>query len=133
MEFGEDTDTDTDTSSDSGNEVSQTPGIENMSQADASAQIYLEHRRAKKTWRRFTGKPVRKCRRRFRFAKKSKGKGKGKGRQHGARGFMWTHDDTLTYLKGKGKGHRSHTSGKGFGRRGNPKDRDGNVMKCRIC
>ena len=46
---------------------------------------------------------------------------------------MWTADDALAYLKGKGKGHRSGTSGKGFGRKGNPKDREGVTMKCRVC
>ena len=46
---------------------------------------------------------------------------------------MWTADDTLAYLKGKGKGHRAGSSGKGFGRKGNPKDREGNTMKCRLC
>ena len=46
---------------------------------------------------------------------------------------MWTQDDTLAYLKGKGKGKRAHTSGKGFGRRGNPRDRNGDIMKCHNC
>ena len=62
--------------------------------------------------------------------KKGKGKGKSKGK---SRGFMWTHDDALTYLKGQGKGNRSGSSGKGFGRRKNPKDRAGVTLKCRIC
>ena len=46
---------------------------------------------------------------------------------------MWTHEDTLAYLKGKGKGNRSHSSGKGFGRRKNPRDRNGSLMKCHNC
>ncbi len=46
---------------------------------------------------------------------------------------MWTQDDTLAYLRGEGKGKRAHTSGKGFGRRGNPRDRNGEVMKCHNC
>ena len=122
------------TSSDSGNEeIPDIPGLEHLSQADAAEHIYLQFRRAKRTWRRFTGRPVRKFRRFFKKHKrfKGKGKGKGKGRSHG--GFMWTQDDTLAYLKGKGKGKRSHTSGKGFGRRGNPRDRNGEVMKCHNC
>ena len=57
-------------------------------------------------------------------------KGKGKGK---SRGFMWTRDDALTYLQGKGKGKHSGSSGKGFGRRSNPKDRAGVTLKCRIC
>ena len=38
-----------------------------------------------------------------------------------------------SYLQGKGKGNRAHTSGKGFGRRGNPKGRDGNPLACHGC
>jgi hypothetical protein len=50
----------------------------------------------------------------------------------------WGHVDCrrhpcLQYLKGRGKGHRAGASGKGFGRKGNPKDRTGNTVKCRIC
>ena len=128
----EDTDgsTDSDTSSDSGQEELPMPDTTYLSQAEAAEQIYTQYRRAKRTWRRFTGKPVRKFRRHFRHFRKRKGKGKGKG--HG-KSFLWTWEDTLTYLKGKGKASRSHTSGKGFGRRKNPKDRQGNIMKCRIC
>ena len=128
---GEDTDTDSDTSSDSGTEELSPRGFDQTSQSEAAEHIYLQYRKAKKRWRRFTGKPVRKFRRYLKSAKRAKGKGK--GRNNVTRGFMWTHDDTLAYLKGKGKGNRAHTSGKGFGRRKNPKDRDGNIMKCRIC
>ena len=46
---------------------------------------------------------------------------------------MWTQDDTLAYLKGTGKGNRHHSSGKGFGRRKSPRDRSGNLMRCRNC
>ena len=46
---------------------------------------------------------------------------------------MWTQDDTLAYLKGKGKGNRHHSSGNGFGRRKNPRDRNGNLTRCRNC
>ena len=49
-----------------------------------------------------------------------------------ARAYL-TGDDVEFFLKGKGKGHRKHTTGKGFGRRKNPKDKDGNVMLCRKC
>ncbi len=66
------------------------------------------------------------------FRRNRKGKGKGKGKTKG-QSFMWTHEETLTYLKGRGKGSRAHTSGKGHGRRKNPKDRQGNIMRCRIC
>ena len=46
---------------------------------------------------------------------------------------MSTQQDALAYLKGKGKGHRAHTSGKGHGRRKNPRDKAGNIMKCHKC
>ena len=102
-----------------------------MTQAQSAEHIFMQYRKARRTWRRFSGKPVRKFRRHMNHHfKRSKGKSKGKGK---TRGFMWTHDDTLAYLKGKGKGHRSGSSGKSFGRRKNPKDRAGNVVKCRVC
>jgi len=123
----EDDGTDTDTSSDDGTEDLGVPDTTNMSEAEAAENIYMMYRRAKRAWRRFTGKPVRRFRRAIKFQKRRrKGKGKGKG-------FFWTHDDTLVYLKGKGKGHRANSSGKGHGRRKNPKDRQGNIMRCRIC
>merc|ERR1712240_855563 len=91
----------------------------------------------RKAWRRFNGKPVRRFRRFFKksFRRKGKGKGKGKGKRgnFSRGGFFYTQDDVQCFLKGKGKGHRSHTSGKGHGRQKNPKDRSGNIMKCRIC
>ena len=71
---------------------------------------------------------MRKFRKTFR-----RSKGKGKGRM-GARGsFMYTADDVAAFLTGKGKGNRGHTSGKGFGRRKNPKDRSGQTMTCHGC
>ena len=126
-----DSGTDTDTSSDSGTEEIDDPALQHMSQTEAAEHVYLQYRRAKRKWRRFTNKPVRRFRRVIKhFRHKGRRKGKGKG---GGRPFFWTQDDTLAYLNGKGKGKRSHSSGKGFGRRKNPKDRDGNIMKCRIC
>ena len=127
--YEEDDGTDTDTSSDSGAEDIPRPDVSNMTDAAAAHTIYMAYRNAKRNWRRFTGKPVRKFRRHFRrHFGKGKGKSKGKGR-----GFFWTQDDVQVYLKGKGKGHRSHTSGKGFGRRKNPRGRDGAPMKCHNC
>ena len=46
---------------------------------------------------------------------------------------MYTADDVQAFLSRKGKGSRAHTSGKGFGRRGNPKGRDGTPMACHGC
>ena len=100
-----------------------------MSQAEAGEHIYMQYRKARRTWRRFTDKPVRKFRRHMNHHFK-KGKGKGKGK---SRGFMWTRDDALTYLKGQGKGKHSGSSGKGFGRRSNLRDRAVATLKCRIC
>ena len=99
-----------------------------MSQPEAAEHIYVQYRKARRTWRRFTGEPVRKLRRHIHHVKKTKGKGNVK-----SCGFMWTHDDALAYLKGRGKDGRVSSSGKGFGRRKNPKDRAGNIMKRRVC
>ena len=50
--------TDTDTSSDYDEEIITEPGLENMSHAEAAEHIYMQYRRGKRMWRRFTGKPV---------------------------------------------------------------------------
>ena len=112
--YGEE-DNNSDTSSDSGQEDVGGPDTSNMSELEAASTIYMAYRRAKRVWRRFTGKPVRKFRRNFRRHHHQQSKGKGRGR-----GFFWTQDDVCAYLKGKGKGHRAHTSGRGFGRQKNP-------------
>ncbi len=44
-----------------------------------------------------------------------------------------TVDEALAYVKGRGKVGRSSSSGKGFGRRKNPKDRVGNIAKRKVC
>ena len=102
----------------------------------AAEHVYQKYRKARRTWRRFTGRPVRKFRRFVKFQRRRKGKGKGKGNLKGTigkstPGFMWTHEDSLTYLKGKGRGLNS--SGKGFGRKKNPRDKSGAIMKCHNC
>ena len=127
MAYNEDWDegTDSETSSDDGQEDIPDQGISNMTESQAAEHIFLMYRRARRAWRRFTGKPVRRFRRSVKFMKRYR-KGKGKG-------FFWTHDDTMAYLNRNGKGHRSHTSGKGHGRRKNPKDRQGNTLKCHNC
>ena len=119
------------TSSDSGDEDIDMPDVSHMTDAEAAEFLYYQHRKAKRVWRRFTGRPVRTFRRRLKRFGKGKGKGKRKGKN---RGFMFTRDDVEAFIsKGKGGGKRSHTSGKGLGRRKNPKDRNGNTMRCRIC
>ena len=69
-----------------------------------------------------------------------KGKGKGKGLNKGkGRPKLFFIDDisneewqeALTYLSSKG--HNVYTSGKGFGRKGNPVGKDGKKLKCHIC
>ena len=118
--------TDTDTSSDDGTEAIAVPEVEGMSPRAAYQTLFGNYRRGKKVWRRARQAPTRRVRR---WAKR-KGGGKARGRR--ASHFM-LQPAVLTYMKGKGKGHRSHTTGKGWGRRRNPIGPDGNVMKCRKC
>ena len=122
------------TSSDDGYEDTNMPDLSQLTNAEAAEIVYYQYRAAKRNWRKFTGRPVRRFRRFFKrdFKRRTKGKGKGKSRGK-TRGFFYTQDDVQVFLKGRGKGNRGHTSGKGHGRRQNPKDRDGNIMKCRIC
>ena len=102
--------TDTDTTSDDGQDIQGGPDVSRMTDAEASENLYWAYRRAKRNWRRFTGKPVRKFRR---FVKRSfKGKGKGSSKGGKSRSFMYTSDDVVYLLKGKGKGDRRNTSGK---------------------
>ncbi len=44
------------------------PGNRNMTEAKAAEHIYMMSRRAKMSWRRFTGKPARKAQRAFRLS-----------------------------------------------------------------
>ena len=100
--------------------------LQGMTPQEADEFLFGQYQEAKKRWRRFTGKPVRALRRIVR--RKGKGKGKSKSSSY------LSLDDMLqasAYFKGKGKGGRS--SGKGFGRRQNPKGRDSEPLKCSIC
>ena len=138
----DDSGTETDTSSDSGHEEIDMSDLNGLDHGEASAHAYWQYRLHKRKWRRLSSKPTRKFRRihkRFRIAK---GKGKGfsrhamrtKGNGKGQPLFhVEAFNEALTYLSGKGKGNRRHTSGKGTGRRLNPTGRDGLVMKCRVC
>ena len=118
---GNNSDTDLATSSDSGQ--LDTSDFAHLPEHEADQYLFGECQRAKKRWRRFSfsGKPVRALRRVLR--RKGKGKGKSKSKQHNSY--------PEHYYKGKGKG--KPTSGKGFGRRINPKDRQGQIMRCSIC
>ena len=79
-EMEEDDGTDTDTSSDDGLEEIPVPDTTHLSERDAAEQIYMAYRRAKRVWRRFIGKPVRRFRRAIKFQKRRRWKGKGKGK-----------------------------------------------------
>ena len=117
--------TDSATSSDQEGFVVDTQDLRGMSNQQADEYLFGRYQDAKRRWRRFTGKPVRRLRTVFR----RKGKGKGKG----SRSYLNLGEalEQSSYFKGKGKGGRS--SGKGFGRRINPKGRDGEVLKCSVC
>ena len=119
--------TSTDTSSDNGSEEINDADLVGLSAEQASEQIYWQYRQAKKRWRRHTSNPVRRVRR---FVKRKGGKGKGGKR---ASAYIAENPDVEAFFKGRsGKGGRGRgpmTTGKGFGRKGNPKGSDGTVMK----
>jgi len=118
-------DTDSATESDDGAEVMPSEDLQGLTAPEADEHLFWQYAEAKKRWRRYTGKPVRSLRRVLRR------KGKGKGKVQNA---FFDISGTLlqsSYFKGKGKGGKS--SGKGFGRRQNPKGRDGQILKCSIC
>ena len=76
------------TSSDDGAPMSD-PGIADMDDHQAAEYMFLKFRKARRQWRRFTGRPVRRFRRKVKkhYKKRhywSKG-GKGKGHGHGVR------------------------------------------------
>eukprot|EP00974_Lingulodinium_polyedra_P020265 1958672-Lingulodinium_polyedra.AAC.1 len=62
-----------------------------MGEAEAAEVLLNQYRRARRAWRRFTGKPVRRFRRGSRRTIRRKGEGKGKGKGH--RGFFFTRDE----------------------------------------
>ena len=79
-----DSGTDTDTSSDSGNEDMDDGSFQHMSQSEVAEHVYMQYRRAKRRWRRFTNKPARRFRRVIKHFKRGKGrKGSGKGKNRG--------------------------------------------------
>ena len=141
------TGSDTDTSSDSGNEKIDMTDVAGLTQKQAEAKIFWQYREHKRKWRRFTNKPVRKFRRhvnRFKktqFHRSERAPGSGKGRFTKRKTFSksWftnkrmSNQEVQMHLNNKNLGHRANTSGKGFGRRGNPVGKDGTVMKCHTC
>ena len=103
--------TDTDTSDDSGNEdLDIDPTIATLPAAQQLEATYWAYRQHKRAWRRQVSKAPRKVRRHM------KRTARGKGGTYFGGGS-----------KGRGKGN------KGGKRSRNPKDRNGNIMKCSIC
>ena len=119
-----------------------------------ATEAFWQYRKAKRNWRRLSGKPVRKFRRHAkRFFKKRffdknprKGKGKGKGFRPRRKQFSqgWKRAKVFhgqqavlleSYFKNKkGKGGGGKSSGKGFGRKsGNPSGPDGKKLGCHNC
>lgn len=116
-------DTDSATESDNGQDNQPEVDLQDMTPQEADEWLFWQYAEAKRRWRHHTGKPVRALRRVLR----RKGKGKGK---HAYFDISSTLQQSA-FFKGRGKGGKS--SGKGFGRRINPKGRDGQVLKCSIC
>ena len=104
--------TDTDTSDDSGNEDLDIPVDASMPQSEQAEHVYWQYRQHKRAWRRFLQRAPLRVRRHM----------KHDGRSCNPRGVFFGGN-----TKGRGKG------GQGATRRTNPRDRDGNVMKCSIC
>ena len=118
-------DTDSATESDDGVEPIPSEDLHGLTAPEADEHLFWQYAEAKRRWRRFTGKPVRSLRRVLR--RKGKGKGKVQNAFFDISGALMQ----SSYFKGKGKGGKS--SGKGFGRKHNPKGRDGAILKCSIC
>jgi hypothetical protein len=123
--------TDTDTVSSMGDREYDYSDIPQGLDRDQTAEhLFWVYQQMKGRFRRFMRKPIRKIRRFIR----RKGKGKGK---HSGFYLSNLNDQEIEemFFKGskgsKGKGKRS--TGKGQGRRTNPKGPDGQIMKCRKC
>ena len=83
------TGTSTDTSSDNGSQSIDMQDIQNIPLSDRKAYALFQYRTAKKKWRRFANKPVRRFRRRIKdYKRRGKGKGKGKGGFSSGKGFF---------------------------------------------
>lgn len=119
----------TDTSSDSGNEMLEPLCYVGMTAPQIAEAIYMQYRQAEERRRRCAGKPVRKVRRGFKKHRKGSGRGHKGGRysswgQGNNRIFaLFTEVEVQALLSSKGKEQRKGSSGKGFGRKGNPKNR----------
>ena len=111
-----------------------------MEEAEKEQAIFWAYQKAKGRWRQYMKKPNRRVRRHFRKYQRKKGKGKGKRLSGKAISTFATDCTTEEYEeifmggkgRGKGRGHRAgkRSSGKGFGRKQNPRGKDGQIMKC---
>lgn len=124
--------TDAGASSGNGQEEIDVSDVLGMSEAQATEHVFWQYRMASRRWRRISQKPVRRFRRLDKKFVRRKGKGEGKSRWRRSDSYLAS-EDGHAYLRGTGKGKRSHTSGKGSGRKQNPRGRDGQIMKCRGC
>eukprot|EP00974_Lingulodinium_polyedra_P083109 8048457-Lingulodinium_polyedra.AAC.1 len=61
-----------------------------MAEPEAAEVMFNNYRRARRAWRRFAGKPVRRLRVDFKRAIRWSGKGRGKGKR---RGFFYAGDE----------------------------------------
>ena len=132
--------TDTDTISSCDDHRYQLPDVPAASSPNVIAEhLFWAYQQAKSQWRNYMGRPVRKARRFIKRKGKSMGKGKlrTKGKGGGTIHFLETMTDPeqVFIFKGKGKGgyKGKKSSGKGFGRKGNPTGPDGEKMKCFGC
>ena len=136
--------TDTDTASSCGmGELEFPPELPaTATQEEIGQVLWATYDKAKSNWRRFNNKPVRAVRRFVR--RKGKGSGKSKGPGKGKRVGTYLAElsdqevDSIFLGKGKKGGGKGFNKGKrstgfGKGRRGNPLDKDGNVMRCHNC
>ena len=133
-----DSGTDSDTQSDCGEGYSY-EDVQHLEEDVVSQVLWTNYKHAKGRWREHERRPVRKVRRYFRKYLSSKGKGKGKCAS--AKGIStyatnlsdYDYQETF-YGKGKSKGRGKlkgvRSSGKGAGRRTNPRGKDGQIMKC---
>ena len=123
--------TDTETSSDDAEPDYSDPIFQGMTPTQIDEHLFWAYKTAKKVWRRHLQKPTRRVR--HHLQKKGKGKGRGKSRFS----FLADMPDALydeIFFGGKGKSKgKARTSGKGKGRRVNPRGRDGQIMTCGIC
>ena len=133
-----DSGTDTDTVSSLGEEDLDFSEFTGLTEEQREQELFWLYQHAKRRWRRNQQKGTRKVRRYFR--RRMKGKGRGKKRYTGKAistyAATYTDDEYEEFFygrgkgKGKGKKYGKRSSGKGGGRRTNPRGKDGQIMRC---